>query len=117
MKQDFSDSEAAEKAWHRLSTTMDELGARHRAKVTGPLHAHWQGDDADAALYYLENLESRFGIARTETMAISEALGIARAKMFLAQDRLRMVVKELESERFYVDDEGCVHPPKDREEP
>ncbi len=117
LKQDFSDSEAAEKAWHRLSTTMDELGARHRAKVTGPLHAHWQGDDADAALYYLENLESRFGIARTETMAISEALGITRAKMFLAQDRLRMVVKELESERFYVDDEGCVHPPKDREEP
>ncbi|REK84527.1 hypothetical protein DY245_43000 [Streptomyces inhibens] len=117
LRQDFSDSEAAEKAWHQLSTAMDELDARHRSKVSGPLHAHWKGDDADAALNYLENLESRFGVVRTEAMAISEALGIARAKMMLAQERLRSGVRELEADHFTVDDEGRVWPPEGSEDP
>ncbi|OKI00732.1 hypothetical protein A6A06_17480 [Streptomyces sp. CB02923] len=116
LKQDFSDAEAADKAWHQLSTQMDELGSRHRSKVTGPLHAHWKGDDASAALFYLEDLETRFGIVRTEAMAVSEAIGIARSGMLLAQNRLRIAVKELEAEHFSVDDEGVVHPPKGREE-
>ncbi|GGX17485.1 alpha/beta hydrolase [Streptomyces noursei] len=117
LKQDFSDCEEASTAWHKLSTHMDELGDRHRTKVTGPLHANWSGDDAASALYYLENLEGRFGIVRTEAMAISEAIAQATAKMFLAQSHLRETVKELEGEDFYVDDDGAVHPPKDREYP
>lgn len=117
LKQDFSDCDEASKAWHRLSTQMDELNDRHRTKVTGPLHANWSGDDADAALFYLEDLETRFGIVRTEAMAISEAIAQGAAKMLLAQNHLRITVKELEAEHFYVDDEGAVHPPKGRETP
>ncbi|MFD8324933.1 alpha/beta hydrolase [Streptomyces lydicus] len=116
LKQDFSDCDEASKAWHRLSTHMDELNDRHRTRVTGPLHANWSGDDADAALYYLENLESRFGIVRTEAMAISETIRQATGKMQTAQIRLRSTVKEIESENFYVDDEGSVHRPKGSDE-
>ncbi|MFI7098174.1 alpha/beta hydrolase [Streptomyces sp. NPDC050161] len=115
LKQDFSDCDEASAAWHRLSTHMDELNDRHRTKVTGPLHANWSGDDADAALFYLEDLESRFGIVRTEAMAISETIAQGAAKMLLAQSHLRSTVKEIESENFFVDDEGAVHPPKGRE--
>ncbi|MEU6330870.1 alpha/beta hydrolase [Streptomyces sp. NPDC047049] len=117
LKQDFSDCEEASTAWHRLSTHMDELHDRHRTKVTGPLHSNWSGDDADAALFYLEDLEKRFGIVRTEAMALSEVIALARAKMILAQNHLRSTVKEIESEGLHVDDEGVVRPPKDRESP
>ncbi|WP_336052070.1 alpha/beta hydrolase [Streptomyces sp. CA2R101] len=117
LKQDFSDCEEASTAWHRLSTHMDELQDRHRTKVTGPLHSNWSGDDADAALFYLEDLEKRFGIVRTEAMALSEVIALARAKMILAQSHLRSTVKEIEGEGLHVDDEGVVRPPKDRESP
>ncbi|MFF6977647.1 WXG100 family type VII secretion target [Streptomyces sp. NPDC008343] len=69
MKQDFSDLEAAVKSWRGLSTTMDSLTDRHRRQVTGPLHQSWKGDDADAALFYLEDVESRIGVVETEAMA------------------------------------------------
>ncbi|MEV6949650.1 hypothetical protein AB0N07_48700 [Streptomyces sp. NPDC051172] len=72
MKQDFSDLEAAAKTWRELSTTMDSLTDRHRRQVTGPLHASWKGDDADAALFYLEDVESRIGVVETEAMAVAE---------------------------------------------
>lgn len=65
MKQDFSDLEAAVKVWRGLSTTTDSLTDRHRRQVTGPLHRSWKGDDADAALFYLEDVESRIGVVET----------------------------------------------------
>ncbi|MFJ9466196.1 alpha/beta hydrolase [Streptomyces caniferus] len=111
LKQDFSDCEEASKSWHGLSTHMDELNDQHRTKVTGPLHSNWSGDDADGALNYLEDLESRFGIVRTEAMAISEAIVQATAKMLLAQSHLRGTVKDIESDGLIVDDEGVVRPP------
>ncbi|THA24554.1 hypothetical protein E4198_07165 [Streptomyces sp. RKND-216] len=74
MRQDFSDLEAAEQAWRKLSTTMDTLTDRHRRQVTGPLHHAWKGDDANAALFYLEDVESRIGIVETEAMAIASVL-------------------------------------------
>ncbi|MFC9878261.1 alpha/beta hydrolase [Streptomyces libani] len=112
LKQDFSDCDEATTAWHRLSTHMDELNNQHRTKVTGPLHAHWSGDDADSALFYLEDLESRFGIVRTEAMAISETIRDAASKMLAAQIHLRSTVKECEGEGLWVDDGGTVRPPQ-----
>ncbi|MFE0379094.1 alpha/beta hydrolase [Streptomyces inhibens] len=112
LKQDFSDCDEATIAWHRLSTHMDELNNQHRTKVTGPLHAHWSGDDADSALFYLEDLESRFGIVRTEAMAISETIRDAASEMLAAQIHLRSTVKECEGEGLWVDDGGTVRPPQ-----
>ncbi|BCK71550.1 hypothetical protein Srufu_055030 [Streptomyces libani subsp. rufus] len=109
LKQDFSDCDEATTAWHRLSTHMDELSDRHRTKVTGPLHANWSGDDAGSALFYLEDLENRFGIVRAEAMAVSESIRHAASEMLAAQVHLRSTVKELESEGLWVDDGGTVH--------
>ncbi|MFB6436796.1 alpha/beta hydrolase [Streptomyces sp. NPDC056411] len=111
LKQDFSDCDEATTAWHRLSTHMDELNDRHRSHVTGPLHAKWSGDDAEAALYYLEDLESRFGIVRTEAMAISEAVKHAASEMLAAQTHLRSTVRELEGKGLQVDAGGTVRLP------
>jgi hypothetical protein len=111
LKQDFSGCDEATTAWHRLSTHMDELNDRHRTRVTGPLHANWSGDDASSALFYLEDLESRFGIVRTEAMAISESIKDAASEMLAAQVHLRSTVKELEGEGLWVDDAGTVRPP------
>ncbi|MFH8345140.1 alpha/beta hydrolase [Streptomyces sp. NPDC018045] len=106
MKQDLSDLEESAAAWRKLSTTMDTLNDQHRAKVTGPLHAQWEGDDANAALFFLEDLEKRFGIVRTEAMAIAEVLTLAHAKFQEAQRNLRDSVKGAEAEGFVVRDDG-----------
>ncbi|GGZ67521.1 hypothetical protein [Streptomyces bluensis] len=96
MKQDFSDLEAAAKAWHELSTTMDSLTDRHRRQVTGPLHHSWKGDDAEAALYYLEDVESRIGVVETEAMAIASVLESTKFWMEQAQTELRNAVRRAE---------------------
>ncbi|OKH99706.1 hypothetical protein A6A06_21710 [Streptomyces sp. CB02923] len=106
LKQDLSDFEESAKAWRKLSTTMDTLTDQHRSKVTGPLHAQWEGKDANAALYFLEDLEKRFGIVRTEAMAIAEVITVAHAKLQEAQKNLRDSVKGAEAEGFVVHDNG-----------
>ena len=111
MKQDFSDLEAASKAWRTLSTTMDGLTDRHRHKVTGPLHHSWKGDDADAALYYLEDVESRIGVVETEAMAIASTLDTTRFWMEQAQTDLRNAVRRAEEDDYKGDDEGWVSDP------
>ncbi|MFJ3287677.1 alpha/beta hydrolase [Streptomyces sp. NPDC086669] len=108
MKQDFSDLEAAVKVWRGLSTTTDSLTDRHRRQVTGPLHQSWKGDDADAALFYLEDVESRIGVVETEAMAIAEVLDTTRFWMEQAQTDLRSAVRRAEQDGFDVDDEGWV---------
>ncbi|MFC8515125.1 alpha/beta hydrolase [Streptomyces sp. NPDC057257] len=111
MKQDFSDLEAAAKAWRELSTTMDSLTDRHRRQVTGPLHASWKGDDADAALFYLEDVESRIGVVETETMAVAEVLDTTKFWMEAAQTDLRNAVRRAEEDHFEVDGDGWVTDP------
>ncbi|MER5452193.1 alpha/beta hydrolase [Streptomyces sp. NPDC002766] len=111
MKQDFSDLEAAAKAWRDLSTTMDTLTDRHRRQVTGPLHASWKGDDADAALFYLEDVESRIGVVETEAMAVAEVLDTTRSWMEAAQTALRNAVRRAEEDHFEVDGDGTVTDP------
>ncbi|MET9291309.1 alpha/beta hydrolase [Streptomyces sp. NPDC003077] len=106
MKLDLSDVEESAAAWRKLSTTMDTLTDRHRTKVTGPLHANWKGDDANSALFFLEDLEKRFGIARTEAMAIAEVITVGHAKLQDAQRSLRESVKNAEAEGFVVKDDG-----------
>ncbi|WP_194236056.1 alpha/beta hydrolase [Streptomyces acidicola] len=108
MKQDFSDLEAAAKAWRGLSTTMDSLTDRHRRQVTGPLHHSWQGDDADSALYYLEDVESRIGVVETEAMAIASALESTKFWMEQAQTELRNAVRRAEEDGFEVDADGGI---------
>ncbi|MGW2518479.1 alpha/beta hydrolase [Streptomyces sp. NPDC001617] len=111
MKQDFSDLEAAAKAWRELSTTMDSLTDRHRRQVTGPLHASWKGDDADAALFYLEDVESRIGVVETEAMAVAEVLDTTKFWMEAAQTDLRNAVRRAEEDHFEVDGDGWVSDP------
>ncbi|MET9383162.1 alpha/beta hydrolase [Streptomyces sp. NPDC002928] len=111
MKQDFSDLEAAAKAWRSLSTTMDSLTDRHRRQVTGPLHASWKGDDADAALFYLEDVESRIGVVETEAMAVAEVLDTTKFWMEQSQTDLRNAVRRAEEDHFEVDDDGWVSDP------
>ena len=111
MKQDFSDLEAAAKTWRELSTTMDSLTDRHRRQVTGPLHASWKGDDADAALFYLEDVESRIGVVETEAMAVAEVLDTTKFWMEAAQTDLRNAVRRAEEDRFEVDGDGTITDP------
>ncbi len=111
MKQDFSDLEAAAKAWRGLSTTMDPLTDRHRRQVTGPLRQSWKGDDANAALFYLEDVESRIGVVETEAMAVASVLESTRFWMEQAQTELRNAVRRAEGDRFTVDDDGWVSDP------
>ncbi|MCF2536999.1 alpha/beta hydrolase [Streptomyces nigra] len=108
MKQDFSDLEAAVKIWRGLSTTTDSLTDRHRRQVTGPLHQSWKGDDADAALFYLEDVESRIAVVETEAMAIAEVLDTTRFWMEQAQTDLRNAVRRAEQDGFDVDEDGWV---------
>lgn len=108
MKQDFSDLEAAVKIWRGLSTTTDSLTDRHRRQVTGPLHQSWKGDDADAALFYLEDVESRIAVVETEAMAIAEVLDTTRFWMEQAQTDLRNAVRRAEQDGFHVDEDGWV---------
>lgn len=111
MKQDFSDLEAAAKSWRALSTTMDTLTDRHRRQVTGPLHHSWQGDDANAALFYLEDVESRIGVVETEAMAIAEVIDTTRFWMEQSQTDLRNAVQRAEQDHFQVDGDGWVSDP------
>ena len=111
MKQDFSDLEAASKAWRQLSSIMDGLTDRHRHKVTGPLHHSWKGDDADAALYFLEDVESRIGVVETEAMAIATVLETTRFWMEQAQTDLRNAVSRAEENDYKVDNDGWVSDP------
>ncbi|GAA4807713.1 alpha/beta hydrolase [Streptomyces ziwulingensis] len=111
MKQDFSDLEAAAKSWRALSTTMDLLTDRHRRQVTGPLHQAWKGDDADAALFYLEDVESRIGIVETEAMAVASVLETTGFWMEAAQTKLRNAVRRAEQDGFEVDADGWVSDP------
>ncbi|MFR9674669.1 alpha/beta hydrolase [Streptomyces sp. TR06-5] len=111
MSQDFSDLEAAVKAWRKLSRTMDALTDRHRRHVTGPLHHTWKGDDADAGMYYLENVESRIGVVETEAMTIATVLDTTRFWMEQAQTDLRSAVRSAEENHYEVDDDGWVSDP------
>ncbi|MGW5663921.1 alpha/beta hydrolase [Streptomyces sp. NPDC003758] len=111
MKQDFSDLEAAARAWRALSTTMDSFTDRHRRQVTGPLHQSWKGDDADAALFYLEDVELRIGVVETEAMAIAEVLDTSKFWMEQAQTDLRNAVRRAEEDHFEVDGDGEVSDP------
>ncbi|MER6016017.1 alpha/beta hydrolase [Streptomyces bluensis] len=108
MKQDFSDIEAAAKAWHELSTTMDSVTDRHRKQVTGPLYHSWKGDDAESALFYLEDVESRIGVVETEAMAIATVLKTTGFWMEQAQNALRNAVRRAEEDDFEVDDDGLI---------
>jgi hypothetical protein len=112
MKQDFTDLEAAAKAWRVLSERMDALAARHRTGVTGPLHAGWKGDDADAALFYLEDVETRLGLVRTEAMAVAEVLDTTRFWMEQARTDLRNAVSRAEENGYAVDGDGTVTDPR-----
>ncbi|MDI3408401.1 alpha/beta hydrolase [Streptomyces cavernicola] len=109
--QDFSDLEAAAKAWRKLSSTMDSLTSRHRERVTGPLHNSWKGDDAESALFFLEDVESRLGIAETEAMAIASVLENTQFWMEQAQTELRNAVRRAEEDGYAVDADGWVSDP------
>jgi hypothetical protein len=111
MKQDFSDAEASSKAWRTLATTMDSLTSRHRTKVTGPLHHSWKGDDANSALYFLEDVESRLSVVETEAMAVARVVDTTRFWMEEAQTSLRNAVQRAEDDHFKVDDDGWVSDP------
>ncbi|MEU6366595.1 alpha/beta hydrolase [Streptomyces sp. NPDC046931] len=111
LKQDFSDLDAAAQTWRKLSTTMDSLTDRHRRQVTGPLHHSWKGDDADSALFYLEDVESRIGVVETEAMAVAEVLDTTRFWMEQAQTDLRNAVRRAEGDGFEVDDDGWISDP------
>ncbi|BDM73045.1 hypothetical protein HEK616_65320 [Streptomyces nigrescens] len=108
LKQDFADMTAAADSWQRVSRDMDSAFDHHRTKVTGPLHASWEGDDAKAALAFLEDIEMRINVVRTEAMTISKAIETVRFRMEQAQTDLRNAVRSAESEGFVVDDSGSV---------
>lgn len=108
LKQDFADMTAAADSWQRVSREMDSAFDQHRTKVTGPLHASWQGDDAKAALTFLEDIEMRINVVRTESMTISKAIDTVRFRMEQAQTDLRNAVRSAEAEGFVVDDSGSV---------
>ncbi|GAB7031272.1 alpha/beta hydrolase [Streptomyces sp. NPDC021749] len=108
LRQDFADMTAAAISWQRVSRDMDSAFDQHRTKVTGPLHASWEGDDAKAALAFLEDIEMRINVVRTEAMTISKAIDTVRFRMEQAQTDLRNAVRSAESEGFLVDDSGSV---------
>ncbi|MDI3422143.1 alpha/beta hydrolase [Streptomyces luteolus] len=116
-KQDFSDLKAAGNSWEKLSRKMHDAFDTHRTKVTGPLHANWEGDDAKNALRFLEDIETRVQIVQTEAMAITKVIDTTRHRMEQAQKDLRAVVNDAEAQHFRIDDDGNVRLPKQWEEP
>ncbi|MFJ4716062.1 alpha/beta hydrolase [Streptomyces sp. NPDC088785] len=111
LKQDFSDTEASAAAWRALATTADTLTSRHRTSVTGPLHRSWKGDDADSALFFLEDVESRLSVVETEAMAVARVVDTTRVWMESAQTALRNAVRRAEQDHFAVDGDGWVTDP------
>jgi hypothetical protein len=108
LKQDFADMTAAADSWRQVSQAMDGAFDRHRTKVTGPLHASWEGDDAKAALTFLEDIETRIHVVRSESMTLAKSIDTVRFRMEQAQTDLRNAVRSAEAEGFLVNDSGSV---------
>ncbi|MDG4858964.1 alpha/beta hydrolase [Streptomyces sp. T-3] len=116
-KQDFSDLKAASASFTKLSTKLDGAFDAHRTKVTGPLHASWEGDDAERAMRFLEDIETRIQVSETETMAIGKVLEVTLSGMERAQKDLRAVVNSAEAQHYRIDDDGSVRLPQEWEVP
>ncbi|MGI5378615.1 hypothetical protein ACQEV2_31065 [Streptomyces sp. CA-251387] len=67
--------------------------------------------NADAGLFYLEDVESRIGVAETEAMAIAEVLDATRFWREQSQTDLHKAVQRAEQDRFEVDGDGWVSDP------
>jgi hypothetical protein len=116
-KQDFSDLKAAGASWGQMSKDMHDAFDSHRTKVTGPLHASWEGKDAENALRFMEDIETRIHITRTEAMAIAKVLETTLQRMEQAQKDLRAVVNAAEAQHFRIEDDGTVRLPSEWETP
>ncbi|MEU9175207.1 alpha/beta hydrolase [Streptomyces sp. NPDC048420] len=116
-KQDFSDLKAAGASWEKMSKDMHDAFDSHRMKVTGPLHASWEGEDAENALRFMEDIETRIQITQTESMAIAKVLETTLQRMEQAQRDLRAEVKDAEAQHFRIEDDGTVRLPKAWETP
>ena len=112
LTQDFSELEEAARSWLRLAQQTETAVDTHRTKVTGPLHAEWEGEDADTALYYLEDVEKRLNTVRTEATTISTVLDTVQSRMRKAQSDLRAAVRAAEQSGFAVGDDGRVTDPE-----
>ncbi|MFF4651214.1 alpha/beta hydrolase [Streptomyces sp. NPDC001380] len=112
MAQDFGDLEAAAEAWTRVSGEMDEAAGRHRGRVTGPLRHGWKGEDADAAFFYLGDVEARMDVVRTEAMTIGSVLETTRFWMEQARTDLRNAVRRAEDDGYAVGHDGTVTDPQ-----
>ncbi|MGW8397167.1 hypothetical protein ACWGLP_10860 [Streptomyces lydicus] len=109
LKQDFSDLEAAVRSWQKLAKALEDAQARHRHKVTGPLHAgEWQGVDSRYAFMKMEASETQLGTAQSDVTSIATILDTVHVEMKSAQDQLRQSVRTAEAEGFTVDDHGNV---------
>ncbi|MFJ5677699.1 alpha/beta hydrolase [Streptomyces sp. NPDC093097] len=109
LKQDFSDLEAAVRSWRKLAKALEEAQARHRHKVTGPLHAgEWQGADAGNAFIQMEASETQLGTAQSDVTSIATILDTVHTKMKEAQEDLRRCVRTTELDGYVVDDQGNV---------
>ncbi|MDQ8700923.1 alpha/beta hydrolase [Streptomyces sp. LHD-70] len=108
LKQDFSDLKAAGRSWQKVSEEMGTAFDDHRTRVTGPLHAEWNGDDAETALRYLEDIETRMQVAQTETMAIAKVIETTVQRMEQAQKDLRAAVTDAEAANLQIGDDGAV---------
>ncbi|MFB7635411.1 alpha/beta hydrolase [Streptomyces sp. NPDC056149] len=109
LKQDFSDLEAAVGSWRKLAKSLEEAQARHRHKVTGPLHAsNWQGADSSYAFLQMEASETQLGTAQSDVTSIATVLATVHAKMREAQEDLRRCVRTAELDGYAVDDHGNV---------
>ncbi|MEV6595185.1 alpha/beta hydrolase [Streptomyces acidicola] len=116
-KQDFSDLKAAGASWEKMSKDMHDAFDSHRMKVTGPLHASWEGKDAENALRFMEDIETRIQITQTESMAIAKVLETTLQHMEQAQNDLRAEVNAAEAQHFQIEDDGTVRLPKAWETP
>ncbi|MFK0290885.1 alpha/beta hydrolase [Streptomyces sp. NPDC090442] len=109
LKQDFSDLEAAVDSWRKLAKALEEAQARHRHKVTGPLHAsNWHGTDASYAFLQMEANETQLGTAQSDVTSIATVLATVHTKMREAQEDLRRCVRTAELDGYAVDDHGNV---------
>ncbi|MET9182986.1 alpha/beta hydrolase [Kitasatospora aureofaciens] len=107
----------AAKAWTALGHTAESTGRRHRGQVYGPLAGNWEGDDAKAALPYLEKTEQHLNVVKMEADTAALVLNTVADRMYQAQTNLTNAVKRAVDAGLNVSAEGVVSlPPEDKGE-
>ncbi|MFE7563681.1 alpha/beta hydrolase [Kitasatospora sp. NPDC057500] len=109
------------KGWKALARASEGTGNRHRNQVNGPLHAHWKGSDADAAVPFMARTEQQLDVVRIEAESVALTLNTVADRMYQAQTNLTNAVHRAQDSGLAVSVDGVValppEEPGDRNDP